>query len=128
LRRRQTRVSGLPAGLRRRDLRGRSKFSAVGVPVRDLFLVRGHVDLVLARDAGLEILDRLAETAAELYDLSWDPSERSDLAELRPEISGPLIEEAQRLVDEIGLADSSGGAEAPSAAEFKVLRGLGYVE
>jgi hypothetical protein len=65
---------------------------------------------------------------AELYDLSWDPSERSDLAELRPEISGPLIKEAQRLVDEIGLADSSGGAEAPSAAEFEALRGLGYVE
>jgi arylsulfatase A-like enzyme len=65
---------------------------------------------------------------AELYDLSWDPSERSDLAERRPEISGPLIEEAQRLVDEIGLADSSGETEVPSAAEFEALRGLGYVE
>jgi arylsulfatase A-like enzyme len=65
---------------------------------------------------------------AELYDLSWDPSERSDLAELRPKISGPLIEEAQRLVEEIGLADSSGETEVPSAAEFEALRGLGYVE
>jgi hypothetical protein len=65
---------------------------------------------------------------AELYDLSWDPSERSNLAELRSEVSGPLIEEAQRLVDEIGLADSSGGTEAPSAAELEALRGLGYVE
>ena len=65
---------------------------------------------------------------AELYDLSWDPSERSDLAELRPEVSGPLIEETQRMVEEVGLADSSGGAEAPSAAEFEALRDLGYVE
>jgi hypothetical protein len=65
---------------------------------------------------------------AELYDLSWDPSERSNLAELRPEVSGPLIEEAQRLVDEIGLADSSGETETPSAAELEALRGLGYVE
>jgi len=65
---------------------------------------------------------------AELYDLSWDPSERSNLAELRPEVTGPLIEEAQRLVDEIGLADSSGETETPSAAELEALRGLGYVE
>jgi len=65
---------------------------------------------------------------AELYDLSWDPSERSNLAELRSEVSGPLIEEAQRLVDEIGLAGSPGGTEAPSAAELEALRGLGYLE
>jgi arylsulfatase A-like enzyme len=65
---------------------------------------------------------------AELYDLSWDPSERSDLAELRPEISGPLIEEAQRLADAIGLADSTREIEEPSAAELEALRSLGYVE
>jgi arylsulfatase A-like enzyme len=70
----------------------------------------------------------LANHPAELYDLSWDPSERSDLAELRPEISGPLIEEAQRLVDEIGLADSARETEEPSAAELEALRSLGYVE
>jgi len=65
---------------------------------------------------------------AELYDLRWDPLERSDLAALRPEVSGPLIEEARRRVDEIGLADPAEGAEAPSAAELEALRGLGYVE
>jgi hypothetical protein len=65
---------------------------------------------------------------AELYDLSWDPLERSDLAELRPEISGPLIEEAQRLADEIGLADSAREIEQPSAAELEALRSLGYLE
>jgi hypothetical protein len=47
---------------------------------------------------------------------------------LRPEISAPLIEEARRLVDEIGLADSSRGTESPSAAELEALRGLGYLE
>jgi arylsulfatase A-like enzyme len=65
---------------------------------------------------------------AELYDLSWDPLERSDLAELRPEISGPLLDEAQHLVDEIGLEDSVWPTEAPAAAELEALRGLGYVE
>ena len=65
---------------------------------------------------------------AELYDLSWDPSERSDLAELRPEISGPLLEEARRLVDEIGLTGPSGGIESPSAAELEALQKLGYLE
>ena len=65
---------------------------------------------------------------AELYDLSWDPSERSDLAKLRPEISGPLIEEARRRADEIGLADFAGEIEAPSAAELEALRNLGYLE
>ena len=65
---------------------------------------------------------------AELYDLSWDPSERSDLAALRPEISGSLIKDVQRLMDEIGLASSAEGIETPSAAELEALRGLGYVE
>ncbi len=65
---------------------------------------------------------------AELYDLSWDPMERSDLADLRPEISGPLIEEAQRLAAELGLAISERKIEAPSDAELEALRGLGYVE
>jgi len=64
---------------------------------------------------------------AELYDLSWDPLERSDLAALRPKVSGPLIEEAQRLMGEIVLSNSAGEVEAPSAAELEALRGLGYV-
>lgn len=65
---------------------------------------------------------------AELYDLSWDPRERSDLARLRPEISGPLIEEAQRLATELGLGNSEREIEAPSDGELEALRGLGYVE
>jgi arylsulfatase A-like enzyme len=65
---------------------------------------------------------------AELYDLSWDPKERSDLAELRPEISGPLIEEAQRLAAELKLVNFEQKIEVPSDAELEALRGLGYVE
>jgi len=65
---------------------------------------------------------------AELYDLSWDPLERSDLAELRPEVSGPLIEEAQRLAKELGLANPNGKVETPSDVELEALKGLGYVE
>jgi hypothetical protein len=65
---------------------------------------------------------------AELYDLSWDPMERSDLADLRPEISGPLIEDAQRLAAELGLANSERKIEVPSDAELEALRGLGYAE
>ena len=65
---------------------------------------------------------------AELYDLSWDPMERSDLADLRPEISGPLIEDAQRLATELGLANSERKIEVPSDAELEALRGLGYAE
>jgi arylsulfatase A-like enzyme len=65
---------------------------------------------------------------AELYDLSWDPAERSDLAELRPEVSGPLIEDAQRLARELGLANPNGKVETPSDAALEALKGLGYVE
>ncbi len=65
---------------------------------------------------------------AELYDLSWDPAERSDLAALRPEIGGPLASEAERLIAEIDATDSPGAAETPSAEELDALRGLGYVE
>jgi len=65
---------------------------------------------------------------AELYDLSWDPQERSDLVDLRPEISAPMIAEARRVVDEAGLAGSAGEAEAPSAERIETLRSLGYLE
>jgi arylsulfatase A-like enzyme len=65
---------------------------------------------------------------AELYDLSWDPLERSDLAELRPEVSGSLVEEVQRRVEEIGLTGADAAVETPSEAELEALRGLGYRE
>jgi len=65
---------------------------------------------------------------AELYDLSWDPMERSDLADLRPEISGSLIEAAQRRANELGLANPNDKVETPSDAALEALKGLGYVE
>ncbi len=65
---------------------------------------------------------------AELYDLSWDPLERSDLAEVRPEVSAPLVAEVQRRAQEIGLVRSGEGVETPSDAELEALRKLGYRE
>jgi arylsulfatase A-like enzyme len=66
---------------------------------------------------------------AELYNLSWDPKERSDLAALEPEVSAPLLEEIWRLTNEMGVADGTADeAATPSAAELEALRGLGYVE
>ena len=54
--------------------------------------------------------------------------DRHPLADLRPEISGPLIEDAQRLAAELGLANSERKIEVPSDAELEALRGLGYAE
>jgi hypothetical protein len=66
---------------------------------------------------------------AELYDLSWDPMERSDLAAIRPEVSASLLQEVGRLMGEAGLADGGTDEPAtPSAAQLEALRGLGYVE
>jgi arylsulfatase A-like enzyme len=66
---------------------------------------------------------------AELYNLSWDPAERSDLAAIEPEVSASLLKEIQRLMNEAGIADGAGDeAVTPSAAELKALRGLGYVD
>jgi arylsulfatase A-like enzyme len=66
---------------------------------------------------------------AELYDLSWDPMERSDLAAIRPEVSASLLKEVGRLMGEAGLADGGTDEPAtPSAAQLEALRGLGYVE
>jgi len=69
-----------------------------------------------------------ANYPAELYDLSWDPLERSDLAALRADIRDPLLAEAKRQIDAIGLSGSAPAAETPSDAEQETLRGLGYVE
>jgi len=69
-----------------------------------------------------------ANYPAELYDLSWDPLERSDLAALRADVREPLLAEARRRIDAIGLSGSAPAAETPSDAEHETLRGLGYAE
>ena len=57
----------LEAEQRREALSGHSAGAGIGIPTRvDLLLVRRHVDLVCARKAGLEILDRLAEAGSDL--------------------------------------------------------------
>jgi arylsulfatase A-like enzyme len=65
---------------------------------------------------------------AELYDLSWDPGERSDLAKLRPEIAGPMLEDVERYVKRIGLGATTRAGETLSAEELEALRSLGYIE
>jgi hypothetical protein len=66
---------------------------------------------------------------AELYDLSWDPMERSDQAAIQPEVSASLLKEIRRLIYAAGLADATTDKSAvPSAAELEALRGLGYLE
>ncbi|HXV35784.1 MAG TPA: hypothetical protein VEC18_01470, partial [Myxococcota bacterium] len=64
----------------------------------------------------------------ELYDLSWDPGERSDLAKVRPEIGGPMLEDVKRYVERIGLAATARAGDSLSAEELEALRSLGYIE
>jgi len=69
-----------------------------------------------------------ANYPAELYDLSWDPLERSDLASLRPDVRDPMVAEVQQRIEDLGLSEPKAGVETPSDAERETLRGLGYVE
>ena len=73
----------------------------------------------------------------ELYDLGWDPHERSDLAPQRPEVVARLTAEAAKLAAVAGLtAASPGGLDAgpvdarqePSEEALEALKRLGYVE
>jgi len=66
---------------------------------------------------------------AELYNLSWDPMERSDLAAIQPDVRAPLLEKVQRLIDQAGLTHgATDEAATPSAEVLEILQGLGYVE
>jgi hypothetical protein len=66
---------------------------------------------------------------AELYNLSWDPMERSDLAAIQTDVRALLLEKVQRLIDQAGLTHgATDEAATPSAEELEILQGLGYVE
>lgn len=61
----------------------------------------------------------------QLYDLSWDPRELSDIAPHRPELVARLSSELERLRKESRLRPPSEPSEiAPEAVE--ALRALGY--
>lgn len=66
---------------------------------------------------------------SELYDLSWDPRERSDRATYQPEFVASLERELAEVRRRLEGAGKEGGTvPAPSPAAVEVLRGLGYVE
>jgi arylsulfatase A-like enzyme len=68
----------------------------------------------------------------ELYDLGWDPGERSDLASHRPELVARLAGRALEIAADAGLTAGPGKglgpAEEPSAEAIEALRQLGYLE
>jgi arylsulfatase A-like enzyme len=66
---------------------------------------------------------------AEIYDLSWDPHERSDQTSFQPEIVAALereLAEIRRRFEPEGT--SSSPSPAPSPAAVEALRSMGYVE
>jgi arylsulfatase A-like enzyme len=67
--------------------------------------------------------------AAELYDLSWDPNERSDLAALEPELVARFTTEIAPLVEAAGLTGSASAVAEPASEEVvETLRQLGYID
>jgi len=63
----------------------------------------------------------------ELYDLSWDPHERSDQRVYQPELLEVLAQTARRWVETYARATNA-PAITPSDAELDALHGLGYLE
>jgi arylsulfatase A-like enzyme len=67
--------------------------------------------------------------APELYDLSWDPEERSDLAELRPEITAKMLELVRVRLAEVRLeTPGSTSAARPAPEDVEALEALGYLD
>ncbi len=65
----------------------------------------------------------------ELYDLSWDPEERSDLAALRPEIAAELLALARARLGAVGLEGPRLPAAAgPAREHLEALDALGYLD
>jgi arylsulfatase A-like enzyme len=66
-----------------------------------------------------------ADHEPQLYDLSWDPEERSDLAAYRPE----LVAELQQQLDAFDAELTRSENAAPTSPEaIEALRALGYVD
>jgi arylsulfatase A-like enzyme len=72
-------------------------------------------------------LIRFPDHAPELYDLSWDPAERSDLAGHRPDLVTELSRQLSTFVERLGAAAQK-DAPAPAPEALEALRQLGYVE
>jgi arylsulfatase A-like enzyme len=63
----------------------------------------------------------------ELYDLSWDPMERSDQAKKRPDVVEAMTSELEAFARASRLEGDQGEAEAISPEALEALRELGYV-
>jgi arylsulfatase A-like enzyme len=63
---------------------------------------------------------------AELYDLSWDPDERSNQLALQPELASKLAAEMQAAVERLAEPEYPTAEASPEAIEL--LRALGYVD
>ena len=63
---------------------------------------------------------------SELYDLSWDPQERSDRAAYQRELVASLEGELAEIRRRSGLEGE--GVPEPSPGAVEALEGLGYVE
>lgn len=64
----------------------------------------------------------------ELYDLSWDPSERLNQAERQPEVVERMTSELEAFVRASRLEGDDGEAEAVSSEALDALRELGYIQ
>jgi arylsulfatase A-like enzyme len=66
---------------------------------------------------------------SELYDLSWDPEEQSEISAHRPEVVEALSEELSRFVAAAGLEGGDpDGRVTPREDEIEALRALGYID
>jgi arylsulfatase A-like enzyme len=66
----------------------------------------------------------LGELPPQLYDLRWDPDERSDIARFNEEIVSALSEELDVFRARVGQSQ----AELPDPQAVEILRSLGYLE
>ena len=64
----------------------------------------------------------------EVYDLSWDPEERSNLAEVRVETSEELQAELEQHLQERIIGRDRPSSEGLSDEQLRALKSLGYVE
>ena len=62
-----------------------------------------------------------------LYDLSWDPHERSNLVRIEPELAGRLEDDLKRVIEGTRLLADDPPPELSDAAR-EALRALGYVD
>ena len=64
----------------------------------------------------------------ELYDLSWDPGERSNLAEVQTEAAADLAAELETYLKERIRGREHGSGEGLSEEQIRALKSLGYIE